>query len=96
MSESQSPLDDLRAFRELLVAERRRIIRAALELREANEEQSPTSGAGHGAELQRIQEQIEAVDRAFEDEKKIALEEERGKARAPSRPYPPRPPRGVV
>jgi hypothetical protein len=63
MSDTRSPLEALNAFRKMLVEERRQIVSTALELREANGE-----GGLHGAEFQRIQEQIEALDRAIADE----------------------------
>jgi hypothetical protein len=62
-SGTPSPLDDLKAFRKMLVEERRKIVRAALEAHD-------TAPADHVAptKLKIIQEQIEAVDRAIADE----------------------------
>lgn len=57
----------LEQFRAVLVEERRRIVSTALELRAANGE----GGANWGADVQRLQEQIEAVDRAIKDEEKL-------------------------
>jgi len=56
----------LEKFRAVLVEERRRIVSTALELREANGE-----GGLWGADVQRLQEQIEAVDRAIKDEENL-------------------------
>ena len=64
MSEQQSALDYLKAFRELLVEERRRVVVKALELHKENGE----GGDGFGLDMQLAQEQIEAVDRAIADE----------------------------
>ena len=58
-----SPLDELEAFRKILVEQRRQVVRLAL--------RSKSSAEGFGASLRTVQEEIEAVDRALEDEGKI-------------------------
>ena len=62
----KTPLEELEAFRQIHLEERRRIVRTALELRETNKE-----GGLHGEQLARAQGWIEAVDRAIEDERKL-------------------------
>lgn len=68
MSQVPSPLEDLQAFREILVAARRRVVRQVHELREDNRETEPSAGARWGADFKAIQDQIEAVDRAIKEE----------------------------
>jgi len=64
-----SPLEDLRAFRALLVEERRRVIAEALEIAATAGHGGPNRVKGaHGLELKALQEQIEAVDKAIQDE----------------------------
>jgi hypothetical protein len=59
MSEqSPSPIDELKALRATLVRERRQKV---------THPQGPT-----GLKVQEVQEQIDAVDRAIEDEEKLA------------------------
>jgi hypothetical protein len=64
MSEELSPVDALKAFRDILVDERRRIIREALVIQKEN----GSGGASFAPNLSTIQEHIEAVDRAITDE----------------------------
>jgi len=78
----QSHLDALKALREILVGERRRAVAAALEAYAANGE------LGHlgGAPVEQIQAQIEAIDEAIEEERRLQ----------PPAPYvPERPKRGL-
>jgi hypothetical protein len=63
-----SDLKRLQEFRDILVAERRRIIKTVFDLRETNKDTSPTGGANRAPDVQKIQEQIDAVDRAIADE----------------------------
>jgi hypothetical protein len=66
-----SPLEDLRSFRTLLVEERRRVIADALEVAKSAGHGGPGRLKGaHGLELKALQEQIEAVDKAIDDEEK--------------------------
>ena len=66
-----SALDDLRSFRHLLVEERRRVIGEALEITKTSAHGSPGRLKGaHGLEVKALQDQIEAVDKAIEDEEK--------------------------
>lgn len=67
-----SDLKRLQDFRDILVAERRRIVRTVFDLREANNDKTPTGGANRAPDVQKIQEQIDAVDRAIADEKAAA------------------------
>jgi hypothetical protein len=71
MAESLSPLEDLKKFRELLVQERRYVIRNFLHMRQYNkEENKPTVDLNkrQGDEVLRLQKQIRAVDEAIKDE----------------------------
>jgi hypothetical protein len=74
MSASRSPLEYLKQFRQLLVEERRSVIFNFFELRTANrQDNTPTSLVHrHGAEVQKLQEEIEAVDRAIKDEEALS------------------------
>jgi hypothetical protein len=58
----------MRAVREILVAERRRIAAAYLALHEAN----GGGGEAWGVNVATMQTQIEAVDRAISDEENLA------------------------
>ncbi len=75
MAENPRPADDLKTMRTLLVEERRRIVRIAVEQAEANWEPSNPAGAINrdlamwGPGVQHLQEWIDAVDRAIADEK---------------------------
>lgn len=72
MADQPTPIEDLKVFRDLLVTERRNIVRTALELREANDRGQPTALAkGWGADIRGLQDQIEAVDRAISDEERL-------------------------
>lgn len=74
MAEEQTPVEALQEFRAILVAERQNIVRNALSLRKDNAELGneimPWDGANRGVEFQRVQEQIDAVDRAIADEER--------------------------
>ena len=66
MSDQPSPVTDLEDFRALLTAERQRIVRKALEAyRGGNRDIQLDTGVA----FQRVQEQLEAVERAINDEK---------------------------
>ena len=71
MSETneESTVEQLEAFREVLVEERRRLVATALDLRRQN---GDSGGENWGPQVKAIQEQIEAVDRAIADEKKLS------------------------
>lgn len=60
-----TPLDDLRALRALLVDERRLSARTALEMRHP-----AVAASNWGHDVKRIQEQIDAIDRAIADEER--------------------------
>jgi hypothetical protein len=60
-------VSDLQKVRDAHVRERRRIVRQAIELAEANK--SPI-GANWGQDVMHHQAIIEAIDRAIDDEKK--------------------------
>lgn len=64
MSDELSAYESLRKFRELLVEERRRIVRVALETHAARGQ----GGGLQGANFHAVQEQIESVDRALTEE----------------------------
>jgi hypothetical protein len=64
MSEQPSPVEELEAFREILVEQRRQVVRIALRSKSGTE--------GFGASLKAAQDEIEAVDRAVADERRIA------------------------
>lgn len=74
---ARNHIERLEAFREVLVATRREGIRNVLQTRDAMRASGFQIGDGEGssfgAELKGLQEQIEAVDRAVEDEKRLAL-----------------------
>jgi hypothetical protein len=74
----KTELQRLEDFRMILVARRRQIVQSVFDLREANKETDSAAGANSGPEFRTIQDQIDAVDRAIDDEAKI----EKG-ARAP-------------
>jgi hypothetical protein len=65
-----SHIDDLQNLRDAHVAERRRLIRQAIETAEVNK--SPV-GVNWGRDVMHLQEQIEAIDRAIEDERRLKL-----------------------
>jgi hypothetical protein len=62
------PISDLRLVRTAYVEERRRTARTSIENAEANKE--PHASTGIAASLIRLQEMIEAIDRAIADEEK--------------------------
>lgn len=73
----RSHIERLEEFRGILVATRREGVRNVHHARDAMQASgfqiSDSEGSKYGAELQALQEQIEAVDRAIEDEKRLAL-----------------------
>ena len=64
MPDQPSPVDELKAFREMLVEKRRQLVRGALRTRD----EAPLVSDEEAAEAVTVQEQIEAVGRAIEDE----------------------------
>jgi hypothetical protein len=74
MAEPPSAVEDLKNLRELLVIERRYVIRDFFQMRERNREDGlPTSlERKEGDQIRRLQEQIEAVDRAINDEELLS------------------------
>ena len=66
MAEKNQHIEDLQKFREVYVAERRREVRTALELREANGD-----GGLWGDKIKALQEIIEAIDAAIKDENSL-------------------------
>jgi hypothetical protein len=80
------PIADLREFRSMLVAARRREVRNTLGTREANKGEG---GEGAANSVRVYQEQIEAIDRAIADEMKLANEKKQLEARHERAPEPP-------
>ena len=72
MPQERLPADALRAFRDILVARRRELVETLFEAREERGEEDAAYGAHRGLDVQRVQEQIEAVDRAISDEERLA------------------------
>jgi RNA polymerase-binding transcription factor DksA len=74
---ARSHIERLEEFREILVATRREGIRNVLQTRDAMQASGfqiqGSDGSSYGAELKALQEEIEAVDRALEEEKRLAL-----------------------
>ncbi|MER8980544.1 hypothetical protein [Mesorhizobium sp. M0518] len=74
---TRSHVERLDEFREILVATRREGIRNVHHTRDAMRASGfqigDSDGSSYGAELKALQEQIEAVDRAVEDEKRLTL-----------------------
>jgi hypothetical protein len=62
----QTSVDQLKAFRQILVEKRRKVVANALHLRAVNGD-----GGLWGAEVQKLQEQIDATDRAITDEEAL-------------------------
>lgn len=62
----QSPRQQLEELRTIHVEERRRLVSVAVDLRQTNKE-----GGLWGAQVAAIQSQIEAIDRAIADERKL-------------------------
>ncbi|TPN81941.1 hypothetical protein FJ987_25200 [Mesorhizobium sp. CU2] len=89
---TRSHVERLGEFREILVATRREGVRNVHHTRDAMRASGfqigDSDGSSYGAQLQLLQEQIEAVDRAIEDEKRLALTIE--SASQPRRPAKPR------
>ncbi|KAB1071206.1 hypothetical protein [Methylobacterium planeticum] len=83
MSDDTQAISDLRALRSAFVAKRRQIAQLAISEAGSSGASSPdvTSGYLYGADLEGIQKQIEAVDRAIADER--VIERERQKDTAP-------------
>ena len=84
-------VERLREFREILVATRREGVRNVHHTRDAMRASGfqigDSDGASYGAELKDLQEEIEAVDRAIEDEKRLALAlESAAQSRRPTKP----------
>ena len=74
---ARNHIERLEAFREILVATRREGIRNVLHTRDAMQASGfqiqGSDGSSYGAQLKVLQEQIEAVDRAIDEEKRLAL-----------------------
>jgi hypothetical protein len=77
MATAHDHITRLEAFREILVASRREGVRNVHHTRRAMEASGfqieESDGAAYGAELKVLQDEIDAVDRAIEDEKRLAL-----------------------
>ena len=73
---TRNHVERLGEFREILVATRREGIRNVHHTRDAMRASGfqigDSDGSSYGAQLKALQEQIEAVDRAIEDEKRLA------------------------
>ncbi|ESX83342.1 hypothetical protein X759_03275 [Mesorhizobium sp. LSHC420B00] len=89
---ARSHVERLGEFREILVATRREGVRNVHHTRDAMRASGfqigDGDGSSYGAEMKVLQEEIEAVDRAIEDEKRLALAIEG--AAQPRRPTKPR------
>lgn len=74
---ARNHIERLEAFREILVATRREGVRNVLHTRDAMQASGfqigDSDGSSFGAELKGLQEQLEAVDRAIEDERRLAI-----------------------
>ena len=74
---ARSHVERLGEFREILVATRREGVRNVHHTRDAMRASGfqigDSDGSSYEAELKLLQEEIEAVDRAIEDEKRLAL-----------------------
>jgi hypothetical protein len=74
---ARNHIERLAAFREILLATRREGIRNVLHTRDAMQASGfqigDSDGSSYGPELKGLQEQIEAVDRAIEDERRLAI-----------------------
>jgi hypothetical protein len=74
---ARSHIDRLEEFRAILVAARRDGLRNVHHTRDAmvasGFQIAESEGAKYGAELKALQEEIEAVDRAIEDERKLTM-----------------------
>jgi hypothetical protein len=86
-------VERLEEFREILVATRREGVRNVHHTRDAMRASGfqigDSDGAIYGAELKALQEEIEAVDRAIEDEKRLSMalvRESSAPSRRPAKP----------
>ncbi|TIN98641.1 MAG: hypothetical protein E5Y06_01495 [Mesorhizobium sp.] len=84
-------VERLEEFREILIATRREGVRNVHHTRDAMRASGfqigDSDGSSYGAELKALQEEIEAVDRAIEDEKRLALAlESSAQSRRPAKP----------
>lgn len=74
---ARNHIERLEEFRQILVATRREGIRNVLHTRDAMQASGfqiqGSDGSSYGAQLKVLQEEIEAVDRAIDDEKRLAL-----------------------
>ena len=74
---TRTHVERLEEFREILGATRREGVRNVHHTRDAMRASGfqigDSDGSSYGAQLKALQEQIEAVDRAIEDEKRLAL-----------------------
>jgi hypothetical protein len=74
---ARNHIERLEEFREILVATRREGIRNVLHTRDAMQASGfqiqGSDGSSYGAQLKVLQEEIEAVDRAIDEEKRMAL-----------------------
>ncbi|RVD58013.1 hypothetical protein EN828_14260 [Mesorhizobium sp. M2D.F.Ca.ET.185.01.1.1] len=74
---TRTHVERLEEFREILVATRREGVRNVHHTRDAMRASGfqigDSDGSSYGAQLKALQEQIEAIDRAIEDEKRLAL-----------------------
>ena len=77
---ARNHVERLADLREILVATRREGVRNVHHTRDAMRASGfqigDSDGSSYGAELKLLQEEIEAVDRAIEDEKRLALADE--------------------
>ncbi|AZO72240.1 MAG: hypothetical protein E5V92_12755 [Mesorhizobium sp.] len=88
---TRTHVERLAEFREILVATRREGVRNVHHTRDAMRASGfqigDSDGSSYGAQLKALQEQIEAVDRAIEDEKRLALAiEGEAQSRRPTKP----------
>ena len=71
VSPSQEDLDLIKLYRDALVAERRRLVRSAVELWQAKAPTDPTAGVSWSGDIKKLQDEIEAIDRTIEDEERL-------------------------
>ena len=88
---TRNHVERLGEFREILVATRREGVRNVHHTRDAMRASGfqigDSDGSSYGAELKALQEEIEALDRAIEDEKRLALTvESTVQSRRPAKP----------
>ena len=90
---ARNHVERLEVFRDILVAARRDGTRNVLQTRDAMQASGfqieDSEGAKFGAELKVLQEEIEAVDRAIQDEKRLVSSlggESAPQSRRPARP----------